>query len=465
MLGCTNFSCTATSARKCARESGDALLLVLEWVPGGSLAERLGKDRSPISTEDRRKWIQQIATAVHYLHNHPTHQILHRDIKSDNVLLDEQENAKLADFGISALKSKQASVLQTHTAAGTPVYMAVEVLQGKPYSFQADIFSFGILMAEILTRQRPYAEDPSFPEGNLAAEAAYVVAGNRPCLPRDTPRALRKLVELCWDADPAKRPTAAQLVAFTASVPFDSAATRQHTVALERAVQDLELFDVMVSYCWANKSIAHALADELSARGLKVWIDREEMDKHANVFEAMAHGIKSSKVIVALLSPAYEGSKNCKRELSFAAECHKAIIPVRLPTPADYTFGWAGLITAGELYMMIDGTGAVATAATELKQRIQIVRPSEKPAPLALLESMPQTPKPSARIESMDVEGVIGQLRRWGIDDSDLNEAFRANKVTGQKLVVAAQSERLLGLLVHNEFDRELIREQLRERQ
>lgn len=174
--------------------------------------------------------------------------------------------------------------------------MAPEVLCGKQYSFPADVYSVGITISEILMRQRPYADQRAFPEGNLPAEAQYVLAGNRPSLPADAPRVLRKLVEVCWDADPGKRPTAAQLVAFAAAVPFTREATVVHNEAVDKAVE--ELFDAMISYCWANKELGHALADELIASGLKVWIDRSEM--RGNVFEAMADGVKKSKVCVCV---------------------------------------------------------------------------------------------------------------------------------------------------------------------
>eukprot|EP00004_Rigifila_ramosa_P022284 TRINITY_DN605_c0_g2_i5.p1 TRINITY_DN605_c0_g2~~TRINITY_DN605_c0_g2_i5.p1 ORF type:complete len:198 (-),score=46.08 TRINITY_DN605_c0_g2_i5:703-1296(-) len=186
-------------------------------------------------------------------------------------------------------------------------------------------------------------------------------------------------------------------------------------------------------------------------------MSRTEM--HGNVYEAMADGVKKSKTMVALLSAPYEGSLNCKRELCFAADCKKPIVPVRLPTPADYTFGWAGLITAGELYTKIESVAGVKAAAQEIKQKVQTAKPSPQPTPLTLLESMPQTPKPEAKIEDMDVEGVVGLLKKWGLDEYEAK--FREKGLKGTKLMSYVDNDVLLRKLVPDEDDRQLLRDKL----
>ncbi|KAJ3036401.1 hypothetical protein HDV00_002768 [Rhizophlyctis rosea] len=110
-------------------------------------------------------------------------------------------------------------------------------------------------------------------------------------------------------------------------------------------------FDVMLSYNWANEDVVLALKDALVASGLRVWIDKEQMSRVGNIFDGMIDGITHSTVICPCLSPTYESSQNCRRELMYAvtdAHPQKKVVPVRLhPGP----FTWAALITAGSLYV------------------------------------------------------------------------------------------------------------------
>ena len=105
------------------------------------------------SFENRLNIVIQIANAVRYLHDM---NIIHRDLKAENILMDKNLSVSLADFGISCLRARRTS-----KAMGTPRYMAPELLEGKPYDEKADIFSFAILCWEILARSVPY-EDEGF---------------------------------------------------------------------------------------------------------------------------------------------------------------------------------------------------------------------------------------------------------------------------------------------------------------
>ena len=84
----------------------------------------------------------------------------------------------------------------------------------------------------------------------------------------------------------------------------------------------------MLSYAWENKTTVLKLRDELLERKLKVWIDEKNM--LGDIYNSMAKGVKSSRVIVPCLSAAYSTSKNCLREIKFAADKKKKLVPVRL---------------------------------------------------------------------------------------------------------------------------------------
>lgn len=100
--------------------------------------------------EIRLDMIRSVANAISYLH---TMNIVHRDLKSQNLLVDKDYRICVADLGISRVRS-----LRMTKGMGTPRYMAPELLEGKPYNEKADVYSFGILAWEILSQKLPYSE-------------------------------------------------------------------------------------------------------------------------------------------------------------------------------------------------------------------------------------------------------------------------------------------------------------------
>ncbi|KAJ3114927.1 hypothetical protein HK098_007128, partial [Nowakowskiella sp. JEL0407] len=108
-------------------------------------------------------------------------------------------------------------------------------------------------------------------------------------------------------------------------------------------------YDVMLSYCWTNQLNVLRISDALKAKGFSVWIDVDYMT--SSVYGSMHQAVSSSKVIIPCLSPGYVNSANCERELSYAADKKKRIVPIRLQ---NGSFDWADLITAGKLYFFID---------------------------------------------------------------------------------------------------------------
>ncbi|KAK9907849.1 hypothetical protein M0R45_000037 [Rubus argutus] len=124
------------------------LLLVYEFMPNGSLDSLLFKEKSLLAWKLRYKIAKGLAYALLYLHQEWEQCVLHRDIKSSNVMLDSNFNVKLGDFGLARLVD-HGKQLQTTTVAGTRGYMAFEyVITGKP-SKESDVYSFGMVALEI----------------------------------------------------------------------------------------------------------------------------------------------------------------------------------------------------------------------------------------------------------------------------------------------------------------------------
>ncbi|XP_069956488.1 mitogen-activated protein kinase kinase kinase 10-like isoform X4 [Cherax quadricarinatus] len=180
------------------------LCLVMEYARGGSL-NRVLQQRKAIGPSVLTDWAIQIARGMNYLHNQAPVRIIHRDLKSSNVLLSESidknelqfKTLKITDFGLAREVSKTTRM----SAAGTYAWMAPEVIKTSTFSKASDVWSYGVVLWELLTGESPY-------KGIDTLAIAYGVAMNKLWLhiPSTVPTNWRKLMEGCWELDPHARP-------------------------------------------------------------------------------------------------------------------------------------------------------------------------------------------------------------------------------------------------------------------
>ncbi|KAK8336982.1 hypothetical protein V6Z11_A09G157800 [Gossypium hirsutum] len=130
------------------------LLLVYEYMPNGSLESHLHGEKPTLSWHVRYKIAIGLASALQYLHEGEEQCVLHRDIKSDNVLLDLDFTTKLCDFGVSKLVDRGERT-QTTMVVGTPGYLAPEYMQEQRARKETDMYCFGIVALEICRGRRP----------------------------------------------------------------------------------------------------------------------------------------------------------------------------------------------------------------------------------------------------------------------------------------------------------------------
>ncbi|OAO96427.1 SnRK3.4 [Arabidopsis thaliana] len=131
------------------------ICIVMEYVSGGQLSDRLGRQK--MKESDARKLFQQLIDAVDYCHNRG---VYHRDLKPQNLLLDSKGNLKVSDFGLSAVP-KSGDMLST--ACGSPCYIAPELIMNKGYSGAAvDVWSCGVILFELLAGYPPF-DDHTLP--------------------------------------------------------------------------------------------------------------------------------------------------------------------------------------------------------------------------------------------------------------------------------------------------------------
>ena len=136
-------------------ESAGLRYLVIPLHEGGTLEARLHRGGFTLGDADR--YFTQLAEALDYAHKQ---KIIHRDLKPANVLLDENGNVQLSDFGISKLLEDTAARLtQTGTAMGTPDYMSPEQFKGLPLDGRSDIYSLGVMLYEMATGRPPFEAD------------------------------------------------------------------------------------------------------------------------------------------------------------------------------------------------------------------------------------------------------------------------------------------------------------------
>jgi serine/threonine protein kinase len=173
--------------------------LVSPYIESGSLWDLMHKRRTIVLNPSQKTSIAVgIAHGMRYLHRS---NIIHRDLKSPNILLDSLLVPKIADFGLAKLRGiseKQVSVV------GTPQWMAPELMQGKA-DRPADVFSFGIILYEMLTEKVPYAERPERGQ----ALCKLIADGYHP--PLQGVNELEKLILQCWSINPSDRPTFDQI--------------------------------------------------------------------------------------------------------------------------------------------------------------------------------------------------------------------------------------------------------------
>uniref|UniRef100_A0A674E077 Mitogen-activated protein kinase kinase kinase 7 n=1 Tax=Salmo trutta TaxID=8032 RepID=A0A674E077_SALTR len=180
--------------------------LVMEYAEGGSLYNVLhGAEPLPCYTASHAmSWCFQCSQGVAYLHGMKPKALIHRDLKPPNLLLVAGGTVlKICDFGT-------ACDIQTHMTnnKGSAAWMAPEVFEGSNYSEKCDVFSWGIILWEVITRRKPFDEI-----GGPAFRIMWAVHnGTRPPLIKSLPKPIESLMTRCWSKDPSQRPSMEEIV-------------------------------------------------------------------------------------------------------------------------------------------------------------------------------------------------------------------------------------------------------------
>ena len=187
-------------------EADDQAYIAMELVEGQPLSARLAS--GPLSVEEVLRYALQLADAL--AHAHERH-VVHRDLKSANVMITPDGRAKVLDFGLAkrssgealteavTLPMSQGPVTQVGTLVGTVAYMAPEQLRGRVADARSDIWALGVMLYEMVSGARPF-------EGQTGFELSAAILGQSPApLTRDGPIALQTVIEHCLEKEPEQR--------------------------------------------------------------------------------------------------------------------------------------------------------------------------------------------------------------------------------------------------------------------
>ncbi|KAL9243452.1 hypothetical protein vseg_017337 [Gypsophila vaccaria] len=181
------------------------LSIVTEFLHRGSLYRLIHRPNNQLDERRRLRMAFDAARGMNYLHT-CTPVIVHRDLKSPNLLVDKNWVVKVCDFGLSRMK--HSTFLSSRSTAGTAEWMAPEVLRNEPSNEKCDVYSFGVILWELCTLQQPWGG-----MNPMQVVGAVGFQHRRLEIPDDIDPVVAEIIQKCWNTDPKMRPSFAEIMA------------------------------------------------------------------------------------------------------------------------------------------------------------------------------------------------------------------------------------------------------------
>jgi len=218
-------------------ESEGRPYMVLEYVPGGTLEDRL-RDGGPLPDDETNDIAVGIASGLAHAH---ARGVVHRDLKPANVLFDEEGRPKIADFGIARLAAGEGTLTEAGTLLGTAAYISPEQASGEPAGAASDVYSFGVMLYRMLAGRLPFASN----------DPMELVLMHRDTPPppltqfrTDAPARLESTAMLALSKDPFERPADGAALLAELGVPAGGGFTTATTVLADDQTQVLPVAPV-----------------------------------------------------------------------------------------------------------------------------------------------------------------------------------------------------------------------------
>ncbi|CAL1606801.1 unnamed protein product [Knipowitschia caucasica] len=189
----------------------DNLAIVTQWCEGSSLYKHIHVLETNIKMIERIDIARQTAQGMDYLH---AKNIIHRDMKSNNIFLHDGLTVKIGDFGLATVKTRWSGSQQVEQPSGSILWMAPEVIRmedNNPYSFQSDVYSYGIVLFELMTGELPYAEIANRDQIIFMVGRGYL-SPDLSKLFKSCPKAMKRLVADCIKKSKDERPLFPQIL-------------------------------------------------------------------------------------------------------------------------------------------------------------------------------------------------------------------------------------------------------------
>ncbi|XP_053499659.1 hormonally up-regulated neu tumor-associated kinase homolog A [Ictalurus furcatus] len=232
-------------------ETENCYYMAMELCAGGDLMDRIC-ERKRLEEREVRRYTRQILSAVDHLHMHG---IVHRDLKIENFLLDEHNNIKIVDFGLSnTLKLDSLSPELLNTQCGSPAYAAPELLAHRKYGPKVDVWSVGVSMFAMMTGTLPFTVEPF----NIKQLHQKMINGEINTIPSDISKGAVQFVLSLLEPDPVKRPS---VKAALEEGWLNEGYTKRplHTVVYKNRLHPEELNSAVLNYM--TEALGYGLSD------------------------------------------------------------------------------------------------------------------------------------------------------------------------------------------------------------
>ncbi|XP_074659307.1 mitogen-activated protein kinase kinase kinase 20-like [Tubulanus polymorphus] len=262
--------------------------LVTEYADNGSLYAYLRIPEIMMDFVQILEWAKQIALGINYLHSEAPVPIIHRDLKSKNIVITKEFTCKICDFGCS----KFFGCTTKMSLAGTFPWMSPEVIQSQPVSETCDTWSYGVVLWELLTREIPF-------EGIEGFQVAWVVVekGERLTIPSSCPASFATLMKRCWNLDPKKRPSFRQMLISLDNLLGEDMLAEETNLFLENRDEWKQEIEDTLNRLKKAEKILRTKEIELQDRERKLSRREKDLEKQFGVVNLEAHDVQTWREI------------------------------------------------------------------------------------------------------------------------------------------------------------------------